>query len=173
MKSRLAEELPKLWNIYHNGLRSGFLEAEDQPPILLLGTKELRTSSKLVHNFKLLSENNHTGCIFGGNWSVLRNDLVILSAIHAHKVVMLFLPQGFTANCLWNSEKSSPSMLCREISILYAAGYRRLSYSYENQLGYILTSTNPEKANVFTLNDVTQCCANINPELLENLFFSF
>lgn len=173
MKQKLESDLPKLWRVYQNGLTSGFLEPNDQPPILLLGTKELRESKNLKTNFKVLSdENNHRGCIFGGKWSVLKNDLVILSAIHAHKVVMLSLPGGFNANCLWNSEKRTPSMLCREISILYAAGYRRLSYSHENQLGYVLTSRNPEIADTFTLTDVTRCCANIRPELVENLFSS-
>lgn len=173
MKLKLKDEFPKIWEVYQNGLRSGFLEANDeQPPILLLGTKQLRLSSDLVRNFKLLNhEQSKTGCIFSGtSWSILKNDLVILSAIHTRKVVMFFLPEGFTINCLWNSERSTPSMLCREITILLAAGYRRLSYSHENQLGYVLTSRSREIANAFALNDVAKCCANIKPELVESLF---
>lgn len=167
--NNLQRDSEALWTLYQNGLKSGLLESTDQPNLLILGPKQLRVSQEFTRNFGVLNDQNgRTGCIFGGKWSLLRNDLMVLSAVHAHKAVMFFLPQGLTQTQL--KKDNQPTILCREISILLAAGYQRVKNPYESLVGYTLTQTDSAKANAFNLNDLINSCQSINPEWVESQF---
>jgi hypothetical protein len=159
--------------------------------LLLLGPQELRACPYAIRNFGIVSEDvHHRGCILDGKWSLLRNDLFMLAAIQSSKQIMLFLPAmednnngtknhemegdigALVSVYLRNRTTNQVSILCRELALLYAAGYRRFVHPHERLVGLTFLPQDLERCQSFSINDVIAASQHVNPETVSRHLLS-
>lgn len=153
-RKQLETEMPDLYAIYINAYFGGTLGSSENG-IVVIGTGELR-NPQILANFGSLNETSD-GCIFApDHWSLLKNDLMILGAVQAHKAFLLQYPTETSEPSVedalfWNETKRSPTTLAREVLMIHAAGYQKLSYKEEQKLGKVFVCADPKTANAFNL----------------------
>jgi hypothetical protein len=181
LQKALDQQKDALDRLYQNAFSGGAFGSECEG-FLVLGSKGLRDSPDELRNLLPLTDAPHeNGAVFAPRkWSVLKNDMMLLGAIHAQKPCMIFCrhanPQGngdsmVNVSDVWDEEHDKPRIFGRELAILQAAGYAPLSHSFQQSLGIVLVCANPEKASRFTLEDVCKAADAIHtPEKILKIF---
>jgi len=180
--AQLEKKMQALYGIYMNAFAGGKLGSSEKG-IVVIGSSELRTPL-MESNFGHLDETRE-GCVFVPNhWDLLKNDLMILGAIHAHKVFILQYSTKTNAvedderAQFWDPTQNAPKTLAREVLMLLAAGYKVWPYKDEDKLGRVFVCTDPEKASAFTLKKANQSVSAIDkkardlPEELRRSYYS-
>ncbi len=110
-------------------------------------------------NFGVLSdEAGRAGAVFAPKkWSVLKNDVMLIGAIHAGKDCMIIQEdmQKFAISDFVNEKTGMPTIFAREVAILKAAGYIPVC----TPAGTALICQNPQRAGAFTFEDAYEAGA--------------
>jgi hypothetical protein len=112
----------------------GRLKRAESAPAVLIGAKdEAATPSPKPHLVTALSVDglaeshfSHGAVVCDTKWSLLRNDLVLLGAIHSGKECHLALPGGRlpTLENIWDPVDKRMRVFGREMAMLIHAGYK-------------------------------------------------
>lgn len=171
----LDRAFPDISQMYNNAFHGGHYPSED--PVLnqkasklfILGDETLRTEAPSLYNFgtiasqtsaapgairvKLEAESRdcHGGILCDSSWSVLKNDATILGAIHARRVFMIsastVMPED---ELLYDNANGRTRVMGREITMLHAAGYKRLRHDNEENIGIVMVPTDLVRAQAMT-----------------------
>lgn len=180
-RKRVEQEFSTLYAIYKNAYAGGNL-ASTEKGIVIIGSNELR-NPQILSNFGKLDETT-AGCIFApSRWNMLKNVLMMLGAIHAHKTFMLQYPAAIKQpedemTLFWDEDHNVPKTLAGEVVMLLSAGYQLYPYQAEEKLGKIFVCTHPDIASAFTLEKAYKVISSLSrtakvlPDILKGSYKS-